>query len=100
MVRHRKFRLLVALVALGLVAAACGRGDDSSSTPSATTTAAATATTVADKCKSEPLQATEVGVTADTITVFVMADVGSPLAPGLFQGSIDAVKAWGDAMNK
>jgi Periplasmic binding protein len=30
----------------------------------------------------------------------VMADVGSPLAPGLFQGSIDAVKAWGEAQNK
>ncbi len=29
-----------------------------------------------------------------------MADTGSPLAPGLFQGSIDAVKAWGDAQNK
>jgi hypothetical protein len=102
MVRRRTFRLFIALVALLTVASACGRGDDSSSSPPSATTAPAnaTATTVADKCKSEPLQATEVGVSADSITIFVMADVGSPLAPGLFQGSIDAVKAWGDAMNK
>jgi hypothetical protein len=105
MARRRPFRLLLlALVALSLVAAACGRGDDSNSSAAPTTTSppanSGSATTIADKCASESLQATEVGVTADTITIFVMADVGSPLAPGLFQGSIDAVKAWGEAMNK
>jgi hypothetical protein len=46
-----------------------------------------TAAAVDAKCASEPLQATETGVTADTITVQVMADTGSALAPGLFQGT-------------
>ena len=29
-----------------------------------------------------------------------MADVGSPLSPGLFQGSIDGVKAWADVRQR
>ena len=29
-----------------------------------------------------------------------MADVGSPLAPGLFQANLDAVKAFADAVNE
>ena len=34
-----------------------------------------------------------------TITVSVIADTGSSLRPGLFQGSVDGVKAWADYMN-
>ena len=34
------------------------------------------------------------GVTEDTITVHVMADIGSALAPGLFQANLDAVKGF------
>jgi ABC-type branched-subunit amino acid transport system substrate-binding protein len=45
------------------------------------------------------LEATDIGVTADTITIEVMADVGSPLAPGLFQANIDAVEAFADRVN-
>ena len=52
-----------------------------------------------DPCANVDLEATDIGVTSDTITVLVMADVGSPLAPGLFQGSIDGVKAWADHVN-
>jgi ABC-type branched-subunit amino acid transport system substrate-binding protein len=37
-------------------------------------------------------QATEVGVTATTIRIAVVADVDNPAVPGLFQGSVDAVK--------
>ena len=50
-------------------------------------------------CRGIRLASTEVGVTEDTITVLVMADVGSPLAPGLFQGSMDAVTAWAARVN-
>ena len=60
---------------------------------------AVTTTTMMDPCEAEPPEATEIGVTEDTITVLVMADVGSPLAPGLFQGSIDGTKAWVDYVN-
>ena len=45
------------------------------------------------------LEATDTGVTADTITVQVMADTGSPLAPGLFQGNVDALKGFAKYIN-
>ena len=38
-------------------------------------------------------------MTPTTITVTVIADTGSPLRPGLFQGSVDAVKAWAKYIN-
>jgi ABC-type branched-subunit amino acid transport system substrate-binding protein len=60
---------------------------------------ALTADDIAAQCASEPLQATETGVTADKITIEVMADVGSPLAPGLFQGNFDAIKGFADYIN-
>lgn len=104
MVRLRRSRPFVALVALLVLAAACGRDEDDDGTASEQTSPPAgsetTTSAAPDICDSEPLEATEVGVTADEITIFVMADVGSPLAPGLFQGSIDAVKAWGNYINE
>ena len=57
------------------------------------------ASTTSDVCKTTTLQSTEVGVSPTTITVTVIADTGSPLRPGLFQGSVDAVKAWADYIN-
>jgi ABC-type branched-subunit amino acid transport system substrate-binding protein len=71
-------------------------------TAAPTTTAApgTTAVDIADKCASEPLQATEVGVSDSEITIEVMADTGSALAPGLFQANIDAVKAYADHANE
>lgn len=104
-------RWVAVALAAGLVMAACGRGDDSSSTATTAapgTTAASSgtggtggsaATTTADKCKSEALKATEVGVTETEITIEVMADTGSALAPGLFQGNIDGVNAWAKYVN-
>jgi ABC-type branched-subunit amino acid transport system substrate-binding protein len=47
----------------------------------------------------EALTATDVGVTATEIRIGVIADTGSSLAPGLFQGSVDAVTAWAKWMN-
>jgi ABC-type branched-subunit amino acid transport system substrate-binding protein len=93
MARHRTG---VAIVLAGLLlAAACGRSDDSSSP----TTTGGTADTGTAACDGVDLQATDVGITADTITIQVMADTGSPLAPGLFQGNIDAVKGYADYIN-
>ena len=112
---------IIALMALALVAAACGRDSDDAAD---TTTTVAPATTAAtddggdgdtggtdgdptptteapptDPCEATALEETEIGVSADTITVLVMADVGSPLAPGLFQGSLDGTKAWAEKVN-
>jgi len=86
---------------------AAAGGDDSTTADSGdadTTTTEAplvieSTTTTPDLCETTELEATETGVSEDTITVLVMADVGSPLAPGLFQGSIDGVKAWADNVN-
>jgi len=47
----------------------------------------------------EPLEATEKGVTADTITVTVVAAVDVPGAQGLFQGVVDGVEAWAEYTN-
>jgi hypothetical protein len=109
---------VVAVAALTLITASCGRSDDSesSSAPPTTSTAPAseTATTapapateghaltaadIADQCASEPLQATEIGVAADAITIEVMADTGSSLAPGIFQGDVDAITGFAEYVN-
>jgi ABC-type branched-subunit amino acid transport system substrate-binding protein len=47
----------------------------------------------------EPLEATEIGVTADTIRIAVIADVDNPVRPGLFRGSRDGVVAAAEFIN-
>ena len=47
----------------------------------------------------EKPKATEVGVTATTIRIAVIADVNTPLAPGLFKAAADAVQGWGKYIN-
>ena len=146
MTRHRWGAAL--LVAATLVAASCGRGDDSSDTTAAPASTTAsddcgsgddrverhdssrlghdrcrhgrsggddrgaddhrtgdaegytlTAADIADECASEPLEATETGVSESEITIEVMADTGSQLSPGFGQGSVDAVEAFADYIN-
>ena len=98
--------LALLLAAFALVASACGR-DESTDPPTTPPTTAppgggddtTTTTEAADPCEGTELESSEIGISADTITVLVMADVGSPLAPGLFQGSIDGTKAWVEHVN-
>jgi hypothetical protein len=52
-----------------------------------------------DACEGVTLEASEVGVTPTEIRIAVAADTGSPLRPGLFQGSVDAVSGWADYVN-
>jgi hypothetical protein len=95
-----RLRWLCAVVALLLVAASCGRDEDDGGgggAAPAPTAGGEQTTTSADACSSETLEATEVSATE--ITVTVMADVGSPLAPGLFQGNVDALNAFADYVN-
>lgn len=42
----------------------------------------------------KPLTSTDVGVSPTEIHIGVIADTGSSLAPGLFQGSVDGVQGW------
>ncbi len=44
-------------------------------------------------------RATEIGVTPTTIRIAVIADVNTPLAPGLFKGSKDAVEGYAQYIN-
>lgn len=48
----------------------------------------------------EALTASDVGITPTEIRIGVIADTGSSLAPGLFQGSVDGVQAWAKYMNE
>jgi ABC-type branched-subunit amino acid transport system substrate-binding protein len=88
----KRTRWLVLVVAV-IAASACSSGGGSG------LEATTTSDKVAAACAGKTLRSTEVGITATTITVTVMADVGSALSPGLFQGSIDAVKAWAEYVN-
>jgi ABC-type branched-subunit amino acid transport system substrate-binding protein len=89
---------------MALVAVACG--DDSGKKADTTTTAgSSTATTTGGSSTpttakvTEPLQATEIGVTATEIKISIMADVDNAAAPGLFKGAKDAMLAFGDYIN-
>jgi hypothetical protein len=88
--KRTRLALVAIVIALGLLAPACGR---SSSDSESTTSSAAT------KCDNVTLESTEIGVTPEAITVETMADVGSALAPGLFQGNIDAMKGFAKWVN-
>jgi len=91
-----RVRWLVVAIVGALAVAACGSSSGGGNDSLGSTT---TADRAASRCKGASLQPTEIGITAKTITVTVMADVGSPLSPGLFQGSIDGVKAWAALVN-
>jgi hypothetical protein len=45
-------------------------------------------------------KATEIGVTAKEIRIAILADVNNPIVPGLFQGAVDSIKAWGKYQTK
>jgi len=82
-----------------MAASACTHSASGHSTT--TTSTAATPTTAAavgHPCN-VALQATDIGVTPTAITIDIMADVGSPLAPGLFQGAVNAINAFASDVN-
>jgi hypothetical protein len=91
--------LLCLLVALGLVAAACGRSDSGGANEETGGGGSPTTAATQAACEGVTTEATDTGVTADTITIEVMADTGSPLAPGLFQGNVDALKGFEKYVN-
>ncbi len=42
---------------------------------------------------------TDVGLTATTMRIAIVADVASPYLPGLFQASVDSINAWAKVVN-
>ena len=99
----RSTGILAFLTVAALVAAGCGGRDDSSSSAttagSGTTGASATTAAAAPTTAGEPAQATDIGITATEIHIGVVADVDTPISPGLSQPLVAAVKAWGDQVN-
>jgi hypothetical protein len=105
----KRTRWIALALTSALVIAACGGGtktaDNGNNSGSSPTTGGSGATTTTEsaaaaKCKTAgALTASDIGVTPTTITVAVIADTGSPIRPGLFQGSVDAVKAWAQWKN-
>ncbi len=97
-----RLRCYVFATALVLVVSACGGGKSANSNNDGGGLGGATTmppTTTNNVCKTATLQSTETGVTASTITVTVIADVNNSIRPGLFKGSWDGMKAWGDYIN-
>ena len=97
-----RLRWCVLATALVLGVTACGGGSSGKAVDAAATASAARPRRRRGrrpgKCDT-PLTSPEVGVTPTTITVTVIADVNNSLRPGLFKGSWDGVKAWGDYIN-
>ena len=63
------------------------------------TMTASTAVAVAQSSTGDKPTATEVGITDQEIRIAVVADVDTPLAPGIFQGSVNGVKGWAKYVN-
>ena len=61
------------------------------------TGAALTATAAAQQSKPK---AADVGITATQIRIAVVADVDTPVQPGLFQSAVDSVNAWARSVNQ
>ena len=80
--RHARRTGAALAIVLGFVAAAVGWISPTAS-PAAT----------------QPLRATEIGITDREVRIAVVADVDTPLAPGLFGGSVDAVQAFARTVN-
>jgi len=80
----RRFRWVVALCAVALI----------------TSVSASAAVAQSSGGGKEALTASDIGITPSEIRIGVIADTGSSLAPGLFQGAVDAVQAWAAYMNE
>jgi ABC-type branched-subunit amino acid transport system substrate-binding protein len=96
---------VVAVLAAALVAAGCssasstGSGSTSSSAAATSAAASAPASSPAASPAGSAGPASDIGITATTIKVGIIADVNNPLVPGIFQKSVNAVKAWATMLN-
>ncbi|MDW3219612.1 MAG: ABC transporter substrate-binding protein [Acidimicrobiales bacterium] len=121
MSRKLVLRIFAAFLAMGLIASACGGRDDNATDTATTTTTTTTAApddspdpdepadpddpaepdepAEPDPCADVTLEATEIGVSEDTIKVIVMADSENALAAGLFEGARVGAFAWAEDVN-
>jgi ABC-type branched-subunit amino acid transport system substrate-binding protein len=102
--RTRLAGVITALLAAVLLAAGCSSSSSNSSSGTSSSSAAAASGTgsASDTTGASPVASaagTDVGLTATTIRVAMIADVNNPLVPGLFQDSVNAVKEWANEVN-
>jgi ABC-type branched-subunit amino acid transport system substrate-binding protein len=108
--RRRARLVAVAASVLAVVALAAGCSSSSSSSSPPAASAASSSPASAADAGSTPgasgtaaagpaAPGTDVGLTSSTIRIAVIADVNTPVQPGLFQKSVNAVKAWASIVN-
>jgi ABC-type branched-subunit amino acid transport system substrate-binding protein len=98
--------MVMALSAAVLLAAGCSSSSSNSSASSATAAtsssaavAPSTGSTSVAAAPTGTVPASDIGITATTIKVGMIADVNNPLVPGLFKDSVNAVDAWAKEVN-
>lgn len=97
MIRHKS--AAAAVLAIGVLAAGCGSSGHSSTGGTSATTSGSAATSPAPSGASGAAgAAATTGISAKTITIGQLADVGGPV-PGLFQGAVDGLDAWAAYVN-
>jgi hypothetical protein len=97
-------RLLGVTAALAAALLAVGCSSSSSSTGPASGTAAASSSasaagTAPASAAGSAAPGTDVGLTATTVKIGMIADVNTAVSPGLFTKSVNAVKAWASIVN-
>jgi len=100
--RGRPFWVTGTVIAIVLAAAAgCSSSSSSSATASGSPAAASSAPASAGAASGAASAApgSDLGLTSTTIRVAVIADVNAPANPGLFQKSLNVVKAWAEIVN-
>ncbi|HEX3963473.1 MAG TPA: ABC transporter substrate-binding protein [Trebonia sp.] len=94
----------MAVLAAAILAAGCSSssGSKAGSTGSPSALAASAAGSAPATAGASPVASaagTDIGLTTSTIRIAMIADVNNPLVPGLFQDSVNAVKAWASEVN-
>jgi ABC-type branched-subunit amino acid transport system substrate-binding protein len=91
---------VIAALAAVLLAAGCSSSSSSTGPASGATASSSAASGSASAGPAGPAApADDIGITATTIKIGMIADVNTPVAPGLFQKSENAVRAWASNVN-
>ncbi len=95
------YRTVAAVFATALLLAGCGGAERTTADGGlGDGEAGGKEPTSSSACEGVSLEATEIGVTEDTITVTIGADTGSQAIPGMANGSLEAIEAWADLVNE
>jgi hypothetical protein len=92
-------KTLAAVFSMALLLAGCGGAERDDSGGGLGGAEVSPSATMASGCDGQKLEATDTGVTADTITLTIGADTGSQAIPGMANGSLEASQAWADMLN-